>query len=135
MGEYIQELSDLGTGKLKVSKSSWKIEYYLPGPDYRYNGEFYIIDGDDVRSYIDALKTNWEKYQKLLKTIPKEGEYIVLGAKDMTIRVHGNYFNGICINNHHLPINSEKVLNHKIKEYEKAIELAKKIQVSLKEYL
>ena len=57
MGEYIQELSDLGTGKLKVSKSSWKIEYYLAGPDYRYNGEFYIIDGNDVRSYIDALKT------------------------------------------------------------------------------
>ncbi len=33
------------------------------------------------------------------------------------------------------PIKAEKVLNHKIKEYEKAIELAKKIQVSLKEYL
>ena len=135
MGEYIQELSDLGTGKLKVSKSSWKIEYYLAGPDYRYNGEFYIIDGNDVRSYIDALKTNWEKYQKLLKTIPKEGEYSVLGSKDMTIRVHGKYWNGICIRNYHLPINSEKVLNNKIKEYEKAIVLAKKIQVSLKKYL
>ena len=135
MGEYIQELSDLGTGKLKVSKASWKIEYYLAGPDYRYNGEFFIIDGNDVRGYIDAYKTNWEKYQKLLKTIPKEGEYSVLGAKGMTIRVHGKYWNGICIRNIRLPIDSEKVLNHKIKEYEKAIELAKKIQITLKEYL
>lgn len=25
-------------GKLKVSKTSWKISYYFQGPDFRYNG-------------------------------------------------------------------------------------------------
>ena len=59
-------------GKLKVTKSSWLIEYYFSGPDMRYNGDFVRVQSSQVDSYITALKDNWDKYCEMKKTSPKE---------------------------------------------------------------
>jgi hypothetical protein len=45
----IKQMNSIGTyeellpcgGKLKVTKSSWEIEYYFSVPDFRYNGTFF----------------------------------------------------------------------------------------------
>jgi hypothetical protein len=43
MGEYIEQMP-FG-GRLKVTRDSWHIEYYFPGPDLRYSGQFKVVPG------------------------------------------------------------------------------------------
>lgn len=113
--------------KLKVTKSSWQIEYYFPGPNLRYNGTFVRIQGSQVHSFISAFQENWEKYSELKKSIPKGGEFNAAGNLGMQIRV-GDFNEGVCIESYHMPLKSIDSVNKVIEGYKYAMKRAPEIQ-------
>lgn len=54
-GKYKENLP-YSNGELIVTKNMWEISYYFSGPDLRYNGTFFSIEGKQIDSYIDAYK-------------------------------------------------------------------------------
>ena len=127
-GTYEEELPC--GGKLKVTKKTWEISYYFPGPDLRYNGDFFSIPGNKVLSYIDAYEKNWEIYLKLKKSIPKNGEFTQSGKLGMSIRL--GWREGVCIQTYHMPINTKRRLKEITAGYLYACSRAKVIQKMLK---
>ena len=117
-------------GKLKVTKSSWLIEYYFPGPDLRYNGEFVRIQGAQVSGFICAYQENWKKYSELKKTIPKGGEFNTAGKSGMQIRV-GGFNEGVCIQSYYMPLKSISSVNKLIEGYKYALKRAPEIKIFL----
>ena len=89
-------------GSLKVTKSSWLIEYYFSGPDMRYSGTLFTIHQREINNFIVAFKANWDKYCQLKNTIPKGGEFTTEGQQGMQIRV-GGYWDGVSIQGYHMP--------------------------------
>ncbi|MFA5816261.1 MAG: hypothetical protein WC865_11625 [Bacteroidales bacterium] len=89
-------------GKLKVSKTSWKISYYFQGPDFIYNGTFVSVPGNSIGQYISAFKENWAEYEQLKASIPKGGEFTKNGKMGMSIRI-GSFALGVCIQIYHMP--------------------------------
>lgn len=127
-GTYQEALSCGGT--LKVTKTSWEISYYFPGPDLRYNGESLTILGSQLGFYLEAYAENWEEYEVLKTSIPFGGEFSKVGKMGMTIRV-GTYHPGVCIKSHHMPVNTRLQLDRQIACYTYARERAPKIQAFL----
>ena len=113
-------------GKLKVTKSSWLIEYYFSGPDLRYNGDFVRVQGSQVLNYITAYQENWEKYCELRKTIPKGGDFNLPGKLGMQVRL-GGFNDGVCIKSYHMPLNSINSINKVIEGYKYALKRAPEI--------
>lgn len=128
-GIYSEKLSS--GGELKVSSNNWFIEYYFPGPDFRYNGKFFKISGRDIDRYIAALEKNFEKYLELKAAIPPTGNFETSGEMGMTIFI-GDHRNGVCLHNYHMPISSEEKLKLVISDYKNAKVRAEKIQDMLK---
>jgi hypothetical protein len=52
-GEYSEKLRT--GGDLKVTANSWKISYYFPGPDGRYNGTFVYVNDKDIDVVLGLL--------------------------------------------------------------------------------
>lgn len=124
-GTYEEELPS--GGKLQVSKTSWKIEYYFPGPDYRYNGTFISVPGNSIEQYIIAFKDNWNEYQRLKASIPQGGEFSKEGKMGMTIRI-GSFSEGVCLQSYHMPISTIQKLEKVISDYSYAAKRAREIQ-------
>lgn len=127
-GEYSEELKS--GGELKVSVNNWYIQYYFSGPDLRYNGTFVNIEGKDIDKYIDAWRTNFNKYLKLKETIPTGGKFDTNGLMGMSIRI--GWSEGVCLRSYHMPINNSAKLNQVIEDYEYAKERAIKLQELLR---
>lgn len=118
-------------GKLKIMENSWSIEYYFPGPDMRYRGEFVSIDGNKIDEYIWAWKTNFAKYMELSQQIPDGGEFTMAGEKGMRIHV-GGFRSGVCLISYNLCIDTKYKLDVIIRDYEYAKVKATEIQKFLK---
>lgn len=114
-------------GKLKVTKTSWEISYYFPGPDMRYNGTFVSVPGRSIEQYISAFNENWAEYEKLKANIPKGGEFSKPGRMGMSIRI-GSFSQGVCIHSYHMPISSRRQLENIINGYCYAAKRAPQIQ-------
>ena len=114
-------------GKLKVTKASWEISYYFPGPDMRYNGMFVSVPGASIERYISAFNENWEEYEKLKSAIPSGGDFSKPGKMGMTIRI-GAFAQGVCIQSYHMPISSKQQLEKVIGGYRYAAQRAPQIQ-------
>lgn len=114
-------------GKLSVTQKSWSIDYYFPGPNMRYSGDFVRIAGSEVPEYILAFEQNFVDLQTLKAAIPKGGEFTKEGLKGMQLRV-GDYRNGVCIRSYHLPIDSPERLREVVEGYRYAIQRAPQIQ-------
>lgn len=117
-------------GTLKITVSSWEIEYYFSGPDYRYNGTFVRIPGDSIQDYIDAYRENWAEYQRLKATVPGGGDFSQRVSQGMTIRI-GAFNEGICIQSYHMPIRSLDNLNQLLDGYLYATGRAVQVQKAL----
>lgn len=128
MGEYTEELA-LG-GKLNVTKSSWHIEYYFPGPDLRYNGEFIRIPGASVDSYISAFEAAWAEYKQLKTTLPAGGQFSKTGRNGVYIRV-GGYSPGVSLHSYRAMVSSDSDLSILVKTYEGARQRAAAVQAAL----
>ena len=127
-GEYSEKLKS--GGELIVSSNGWRIRYYFPGPDLRYNGTFVSINGSEIDEYISAWKENFEKYLQLKKTIPAGGRFETSGEKGMSIRL--GWAEGVCLRSYHMPISTSAKLNEVIKDYTEAKVHASKIQALLR---
>lgn len=129
---YIEPL--MSGGELVVTKDEWHIYYYFMGPDLRHNGESVFIPGIDVDKYIQAYKTNFQKFVDLLNIIPKDGNFSTKGECDMTISC-GKFHPGISIaalynhlNNSCFPISNEHKLNQVLADYNYCKQKAQEIQ-------
>lgn len=117
-------------GKLEVTKQSWQIEYYLPGPDRRHNGEFLRIQGSSLEKYIDALMANWTDFQTLKAAIPSGGEFNKEGKLGMSIRV-GGYHEGVCLKSYHMPVNTQAGFEKILAGYRYALQRAPQVAAFL----
>lgn len=124
-GTYEEPLSC--GGRLKVTKESWEISYYFPGPDMRYNGTFVSVPGASIERYISAFNDNWKEYEKLKSAIPSGGNFSKPGKMGMTIHI-GNFSQGVCIQSYHMPISSKQQLEKVIGCYRYAAQRAPQIQ-------
>lgn len=114
-------------GKLKISKSSWEISYYFPGPDMRYNGTFVSVLGGSIEMYIAAFGENWKEYEQLKSAVPSGGEFSKPGKMGMDIRI-GSFAEGVCIKSYHMPISTLQQLDKVTKGYRYAAQRAPQIQ-------
>jgi hypothetical protein len=114
-------------GSLKVSKGSWEICYYFPGPDLRHSGTFVSMPSSTIDQYISAYNDNWVEYEQLKASIPKGGEFTKNGKMGMTIRI-GNFHQGVCLQSYHMPISSVQQLEKVIDGYRYAAQRAPQIQ-------
>ena len=118
-GEYKEKLPNFNEGNLIVRSKSWYIQFYFSGPDLRYNGTFFRIEGSQVKSYISAYKNNWGTYLKLSEVAKAtKGELTKSGELNMTIRAGNQWSNGVCITSYHMPIKSRPDLDNIIKDLE-----------------
>lgn len=129
MGVYKEQLKS--GGELVVTPTSWSIEYYFPGPDMRYNGEFFSIRENDIDKYIYAWKNNFEKYLELKSVIDLEGTYETMGEAGMKISI-GGWREGVFINWWDMNVKDASEINQIITDYEAAKIKAKKVQEILK---
>lgn len=129
MGEYRESLRT--GGELVVNKNNWRIEYYFPGPDLRYNGTFLTIQGKDVDKYISAWRNNFNYYQSLKKTITLKGTFETNGEAGMTIRV-GGWHDGVSISGYHMHINKQETIDHIVEDYYSAKQTAQRVQTLLR---
>lgn len=118
-------------GSLRVSKMSWEITHYFPGPDLRHNGKFFTIQGSSINNHIEAYEENWREFLLLKTSIPKGGTFSKSGTGGMTIRI-GDFAEGVCVEHYHIPISSERSLKHILDSYRYAAERAIQIQELLK---
>ena len=118
------------SGKLKVTRLTWEIQYYFPGPDLRHNGTFVTVSGNSIDHYISAFKDNWIEYEHLKSTIPAGGEFTKKGKMGMNIRI-GAYHQGVCIKDYHMPICTKHRVESIIDGYLYAKEKAQQIQIFL----
>lgn len=114
-------------GKLKVTKESWEINYYFPGPDLRHRGVFVSVPAAHLESYILAFRQNWAEFEQLKSSIPIGGEFTKEGKMGMMIRI-GKFSQGVCIKSYHMPINSKSNLESVINSYNYASIRAKTVQ-------
>lgn len=126
--EYVEKLQT--GGDLIVSLADWKIQYYFPGIDFRYNGTFITIHSRNINEYIYAWKENFHTYTSLLGKITDKKTLTLTGLKDMPIRI--GEFNGVYLTSYNLRIRTKNVLNRLISDYEYAKRRASQIQVFLK---
>lgn len=125
VGSYKEKLPS--GGELTVFVDAWSINYYIPGIDLRYKGEFFNIRGTQINKYINALKENFVIYEELKNKIPKDGEYTTIGKMNMQIRLT-KFNRGVCLFKHHLNIINKSELNKIIKDFEYSKIRAKQIQ-------
>jgi hypothetical protein len=124
-GTYTEQLPC--GGKLTVTKGSWSIEYYFPGPDRRFNGDFVRIPGSEVAEYVAAFEENWAEYERLKTSVLVGGTFEKPGRKSMVIRV-GGYWPGVSIRNYHMATSSRQQLEKVLSGYRYAFERAQVIQ-------
>lgn len=129
MGEYKEHL--ISGGDLVVTERDWYISYYFPGPDMRYNGTFFRINGKDVDKYIAAWINNFEKYKKLKNTLSLNGTYETTGEAGMKISI-GGYRDGVCIDAWHMNIREQSKIDRIIADYKQCKVKAVTIQNMLK---
>lgn len=109
-GEY-KETLPFGVGDLVVTKKKFVIKFYFPGPDLRFNGTLFTVEGKEIDRYIDAYERNWVKYVDLKKMRSQlGGEFKTIGEQSMNIFV-GGFFDGICITSYHMPIKEKTQLD------------------------
>ena len=114
-----------------VTGDKWYIRYYFPGPDLRYNGDFFLIDSSKIDMYILAWKNNFDKYLQLKKSLSLEGTYAIKGEAGMIIRI-GGWRDGVCISGWHMNINEQSKINGIITDYQHCKVKAPAIQEILK---
>ena len=86
--DYSEKLKTGGT--LKIKKDSWYIQYYFPGPDMRYNGDFIIIHDAAIDNYINAWKKCFSTFLELTTQDSLKGEAIISGEQNLKIVVSIN---------------------------------------------
>jgi len=130
-GTYEEKLP-FSEGKLIVTKTLYKIQFYFSGPDLRYNGTWLRIWQHEIDDYVDAYQKNWKKYIDLKKMKEQLGNsFSTTGIKGMNINI-GGFRDGVCIKSYHMPIRTEKELKKLIDSFHWAKDKGPKVMSFLK---
>jgi hypothetical protein len=116
-------------GKLRVGQKSWDIGYSFAGRDRRYKTSYISIPGNEVASYVNALRENWAELERLKAKLPENIKYEVEGKQGMTI--HLGTFDGLFLKDRFKPIATKGQLENVIRSYEYAMRKAAEIQALL----
>ena len=117
-------------GKLIVNKSGFKIEFYFPGIDLRYNGKLIYIYESDIDKYIKAIEKNWERLCEL-KELSRSLKTITLnedGLCNMHLTAQDNSA-VLYIFNYDLPISNKNEIENlllKLKSVKDRVEYIRK---------
>lgn len=113
-GRYEEQLKSGGI--LVVTENSWHIQYYFPGPDLRYNGTHFSVNGSRIDNYIKAWINNFAFIKKIQSELPESGNFECKGEMDMYIHVNrtGGY---VTIDRYHFPVSNESTLHQVINDY------------------
>lgn len=117
----IEEPFGWADGKIIATPSSWRIRFYLKGPDLRYSGDFIYIGSHDVQSTIRNYNKAFDRYE-VLKSITPKGAELSEKQGELTIRV-GSFARGVCMKNYHNPISTRSELEMVISLYDRALNL------------
>lgn len=126
--DYKESLKTGGT--LIVEPKSWRIEYYFPGPDLRYNGKWYSIYASDIDKYIKALEINFAKYIELKEKLKTE-HITCEGDLGMAININQRH-EGVCLFPYHMNIMTQKQLDKLIYDFKYAKARAKQVRELLR---
>jgi len=129
-GEYSEPLRS--GGKLVVSANDWKIEYYFPGVDLRYNGTPFEIKGKEIDDYVSAWKNNFKTYTALQTKFSYNESFETTGEKNMPIRI--GKFSGVYLIPFNLPVKNENELNRLLSDYAYAKKRAVQVQNMMKTF-
>lgn len=129
-GQYKEKLRT--GGELTVTPKTWYIEYYFPGPDHRYNGDFVKIFGIYIDQYITAWINNYDKYLELKNLMPPNITFTATGEMDMIINV-GGYWEGVCLERYHMRVKSKSEIDDIVKDYKYAKKQASLVMKILQE--
>lgn len=122
--DYKESLKTGGT--LIIEPSGYRIYYYFPGPDLRYNGEMYNIYGSEINKYISALKTNFAKYIELKEKLKTE-HITCEGELGMSININQRH-EGVCLFPYRMNISTQKQLDKLIHDFKYAKARAKQVR-------
>ncbi len=118
--KYVEKLRS--GGEFFIIPEGWGIYYYFSGPDLRWNGETFIVDGLEIDDYIKAWKDNYTKYSQLKESIPVGGEFSTVGELGMGIYI-GGYREGVTISKNifikDMYVKSELELKQILEDYER----------------
>jgi len=130
--EYKESLES--GGNLVATPEDWNIQYFFPGPDFRYNGKFVTITSFEVENCIKGFINNYKKYIELKQQFNDLNidELTMEGEAGMNICL-GKYRSGVCIREKYLPNSDEKSLRQIIKDYAYCLDFGPKIVDFLKD--
>lgn len=129
MGEYKEKLKS--GGELIVTEKDWKIRYYFPGPDLRYNGTVFVVPSQKIDKYIEAWKNNFATYLKLKTTLNLDGSYSKIGEEGMKITI-GGFRDGVSIDSWHMNVRTQDTIDAIVNDYLWAKQKAPIIQEMLR---
>lgn len=108
MSLKIEEDIGWGSGKLIADASDYKVQFYLPGPDHRYKGEFLWISKQNISSVINSYLKAFDRYEALKRLAPK-GTNMEERIGELNVRIGS--FEGVCMKFYHNPVRSRSELD------------------------
>lgn len=115
---------------LHVLKQRWWIQEYFPGPDARYRGFLFKVDGKDVPDYVENLKKSWEKFESVYPSLKSESGVRLSGFGGIEIFINF-YGSGISIMGQNGRISDRSTLEACLRDLNSAASRAAMIQSRL----
>jgi hypothetical protein len=118
-------------GKLVVTPKGFHTSAYFRGPDLRYNGTSWKLDGAKIPDYIDALEIAWAKLETLQASEISGGAVRVSAPMNVYAVLRHPSGTGITLHRHHKLVSSREALDKLIAELGGLPKLAVGIQRAL----
>jgi len=115
---------------LHVIRNRWWIEQYYPGPDFRYKGYWFKLDGDSVSEFIGDLEKSWRKFEIMYPELKNESGVQLSGFGGITIFIN-SMGSGISIINNQDRIKDRDTVEAYIEDLKAAPKRAALIQSRL----
>lgn len=107
-------------GELSISKYGVQLDFYISGPDRRYNGSLYHLRcPEEIDEMIKCLLQGWNRYETIA-SLNLSGSIEERINNNITIRCGLGFFNGVCVFGYAFVFNSKSEVDHFITILEQA---------------
>lgn len=107
-------------GELCISKNMVQLDFYIPGPDLRYNGSFYHLRcPEEVDEMRKCLLQGWNRCETI-SNLNLSGSIEERINDNITIRCSSGYHNGVCVFGYAFVFNSKDEVDNFIDILEQA---------------
>lgn len=107
-------------GELSISKHGVQLDFYIPGPDLRYNGSFYHLRcPEEVDEMIKCLLQGWNRWETIA-SLNLSGSIEEQINNNITVRCGSDFFNGVCVFGYAFVLNSKSDVDHFVSILEQA---------------